>query len=326
MKYDGMPKNEFKYKGMYIHCISKAPQRLYSKGKRKIGPTIRFSLSLFRKFGSDSYDIIDANQTPFIPIIILWLWRLLKPNTRLVATWHEYWSLAYWREYLGSIQGVFGFAVQQLTTKMPEFVICVSEPTARDVQSKGGVSNIKISVIWNGVNIEELLRIRSHATSTPRRIIFVGRLIPEKRVDLFIRFCKRLQQFFEDLHVVIVGDGPERQQLENVSKDLNVQFTGFLSAHKDVLEEIAKSSLFISFSEREGFNISALEACQLGIPTYVRFRYFDHENLHIINNIKSIVQKLGNVKIQYTNIDQRYSWDNIAKQTEMRLVELRKGL
>jgi len=121
-----------------------------------------------------------------------------------------------------------------------------------------------------------------------------------------------------------VGDGPEKERLLKAAVGLNVTFTGFLDNHWDVLREIAASSVFVSFSDREGFNIAALEACQIGLPTYVRRRYFDHKNLHAIERatLKTLIRIICEKPVRNLEIDLRYSWEEIARQVENTLAEV----
>ena len=149
-------------------------------------------------------------------------------------------------------------------------------------------------------------------------MITVGRLIPEKRVDRFIDLVRFLNIEFPHVSGVIVGDGPERRALEHQALGLEIEFTGFLENHKDVLEETAKSSVYVSFSEREGFNIAALEACQLGLPAFARLKLFDHKNLHQLDKKgwRRICESVKAKPSAKSSIDPRFSWDRIAEEVE----------
>lgn len=75
----------------------------------------------------------------------------------------------------------------------------------------------------------------------------------------------------------IIGDGPEREQLEQYAADVGindqVDFLGFVDADEDVIGNIKAASVFISPSIREGFPNTILEANACGVPSIV----VDHE-------------------------------------------------
>ena len=70
--------------------------------------------------------------------------------------------------------------------------------------------------------------------------------------------------------LLIIGDGPEKDNLEDLVRDLNigeaVTLKGFLPDQDDVLSYMKASKVFVLPSVREGFGIVALEANACGIP------------------------------------------------------------
>jgi len=97
-------------------------------------------------------------------------------------------------------------------------------------------------------------------------IIGVGRLVPRKAFDDFIRSLARLDCFVEG---IIVGDGPERSNLEKLAQDLGVldrlHFTGNIEEEQK-FQYLANSNLFLLSSLHEGFGIVLQEALQVGLP------------------------------------------------------------
>ncbi len=93
-----------------------------------------------------------------------------------------------------------------------------------------------------------------------RRIVYVGRLSPEKGVDALLRSARDLDGIIE-----IIGDGPERARLEALAPS-NVAFRGYL-ASSQVLERI-KSATALAIPSRwyETFSLVALEAMATGTP------------------------------------------------------------
>ena len=73
------------------------------------------------------------------------------------------------------------------------------------------------------------------------------------------------------MQVVIIGDGPERQKLETLARELGVDamFCGFVRSSQVMREIIAASDVFCLPSEVEGFGITVVEAMACGVPVVV---------------------------------------------------------
>jgi len=187
----------------------------------------------------------------------------LLRRSKFVVTWHEVWS-DYWFGYLGR-KGVFGYLVERLTTKLTKNNVAVSELTKRDLE-KLGLKNVEI--IPNGIDFEGIRRVRKAEEESD--VIFAGRLIRDKNVDVLIRAVRLLKEEISDIKCVIIGDGPERMRLEKLARDFglngNVEFKGFLKEHDDVIALMKSSKVFVLPSTREGFGIVALEANACGLP------------------------------------------------------------
>ena len=104
----------------------------------------------------------------------------------------------------------------------------------------------------------------------PRRLIQVGTLSYQKRVELTVRAVALLKERYADVSLVIVGQGDQREKLESLCAQLgltqNVRFTG-QCANATVLEEMARSEIFIMPSVNEGFGIVYIEAMASGCVT-----------------------------------------------------------
>jgi glycosyltransferase involved in cell wall biosynthesis len=94
-------------------------------------------------------------------------------------------------------------------------------------------------------------------------VLAAGSLIPLKNYDVFIRVVFQLKKIFPALKAVLIGDGPEKQRLQNIIKGLKledtIQLTGEIS-HEKVEQLMAGSKLFLHPSSYEGFGMVCLEA------------------------------------------------------------------
>ncbi len=98
-----------------------------------------------------------------------------------------------------------------------------------------------------------------------RTILYLGRLAPEKGVDVLIRAFACCRQ--EGWSLNIAGDGPLRSQLEGLSRELGVEDdVHFLGSIQDVGPLLARAAIFALPSHFEGFPMALSEAMVCGVP------------------------------------------------------------
>jgi glycosyltransferase involved in cell wall biosynthesis len=110
---------------------------------------------------------------------------------------------------------------------------------------------------------EEYLRIKKDE----KCIIGVGRLIKRKGFDCLIRALSKIKG--KKTKLVLVGDGPEKKNLMDLARELNVServlFPGFVS-DEEKFQYLSNSDLFVLSSVYEPFGVVIQEAMQAGLP------------------------------------------------------------
>jgi glycosyltransferase involved in cell wall biosynthesis len=98
---------------------------------------------------------------------------------------------------------------------------------------------------------------------------YVGRLSPEKNLSLLIRAFYGMAMTYEHVRLLIVGDGPERENLENQIKHMKiadkVYFTGMVD-YETIPAYLAACDIFVTPSSSETFGLSTVEAMAAGLP------------------------------------------------------------
>lgn len=153
--------------------------------------------------------------------------------------------------------------------------ICVSAKIRQRLLSSG-IAEAKTTVIENGVELPELsvgsahrksIREEFNIADTDIVVGTIGRLVPLKNHDLFLRSAKQLSQKMANMKFVVVGDGPLLQQLVDTSRALEisevVRFTGW---RDDIQRLLSAVDIYVICSVVEGFNVSVLEAMACGKP------------------------------------------------------------
>ena len=104
-------------------------------------------------------------------------------------------------------------------------------------------------------------------------MLFVGRLVAHKCVDILINAMDLLRRQSYKVNMGIVGDGPERRALETQVTQLGlsklITFHGLFENHNDVIGLMKKSKVFVSASEREGYGIAVREALAVDMKVIV---------------------------------------------------------
>ena len=138
----------------------------------------------------------------------------------------------------------------------------------RDLESKAKTYAQPKSIITiaNGVNIPPNLLNQSSNFEKKWDVIFVGRLVPIKQVDHAI---KAFAMSNINGKMAIVGDGSERQKLEELTNELGISdrviFLGWI---EDPLELMLQSKCLVMSSLYEGCPVTLAESIALGVPIF----------------------------------------------------------
>lgn len=123
----------------------------------------------------------------------------------------------------------------------------------------------KTTVIANPLN--SLVYNTEKIKNREKKIIAAGRLSDQKNYTLLIRAFSQIADKFPDFRVNIFGQGPEKENLEKLIAELNLQNRVFLMGTKqNVMKEEADSSLYVMSSDYEGFPNALAEAMASGLP------------------------------------------------------------
>jgi 1,2-diacylglycerol 3-alpha-glucosyltransferase len=195
----------------------------------------------------------------------------------IVFTTHTRYDL-YAQAYLPVLPEVIGDTALQaympIFCRMCDLVIAPS-PGMRQVLERFGVTS-PIDVVPNGVDftplqreIKPIQRADLGFSAEDVVLIYVGRLGPEKNLSFLLRSFIGTANAYGNARLVLVGDGPERANLEDLaaSKGVSerVRFTGMVP-YQDVYRYLTMADAFVTASVTEVHPLSVIEAMACGLP------------------------------------------------------------
>lgn len=249
-----------------------------------------------------------------------------------VVFWYPDVWIGSWIKNAGLV-GIFGEILERANILFgANSYIAISKTTAGKLEKR---VKAKINIIYCGVEpVEFNLKTKKFAAPT---IICVSRLAGYKNLRTLIFAFAFLAKRIKIIKLLIVGDGPQKNSLLMLAKNLNIdtKVKIYSSLPRQELIELYKSSHIFSLpSKVEGFGIATVEAAECGLP-YVNSDLeiqreitqnskggflvkpdnpliFAEKFESLLNNKTLYLAKSKEAK----KLAQSYRWDQIANQTE----------
>jgi len=124
-----------------------------------------------------------------------------------------------------------------------------------------------IPLPYEVVNFKKISRKELGLKDDKKYLIGIGRLVKRKGFEYLIKSLKLLN---EDVECLIIGDGPEKENLQQLAFNLGVaqrvNLLGYLSEEEKKFQYLAVADVFVLSSLHEGFGIVLQEAMQVGLP------------------------------------------------------------
>ena len=152
-----------------------------------------------------------------------------------------------------------------------DVVTAVSNSLKRDTYALFDIQK-EIRVIPNFVDIDKFKKQhkdhfkKAICPNGEKLMVHISNFRKVKRVqDVITVFCKVSQQI--PVKLLLVGDGPERSEMEKMTRETcSIQDVRFLGKMSNVEEILSVCDVFIMTSEKESFGLAALEAMACQVP------------------------------------------------------------
>jgi glycosyltransferase involved in cell wall biosynthesis len=120
-----------------------------------------------------------------------------------------------------------------------------------------------VELVENPLVLSGLAPRQSRAVGSS--LVYVGRLSPEKGVDVLLR-ALQLQQRKGACSLTIVGDGAERVPLQTLAQELGLRQVEFVGFQQKIDGYLASADALVMPSRREGLPLTLIEALCAGLP------------------------------------------------------------
>ena len=167
--------------------------------------------------------------------------------------------------------------LNRLMAASTEAIVAISHATADALAKYEYIPRRCIQVIYNGIAEKSVAVSETRAMATQlgisenaRVLCMVSRLDSIKNHNMALKAFRSVQDRFDNLILLIVGDGPERTGIENQIRDLgianNVRLVGYSGSPEQYM---ALADLYLLTSYSEGTSMTLLEAMSLGVAPVV---------------------------------------------------------
>ncbi|HIK17800.1 MAG TPA: glycosyltransferase family 1 protein [Leptolyngbyaceae cyanobacterium M33_DOE_097] len=247
------------YKGAKIHGVSGFPLPLYPELKLALPrPSIAAAV---QKFQPDIIHIVNPAVLGFSGLFCSKFY-----NIPLIASYHTHLP-EYLQHYgLGMLEGVL-WELIKMTHNQAALNLCTSTAMVQALSEHG----IERTSLWQrGVDTETFqpslasLEMRSRLSKgypDAPLLLYVGRLSAEKEIERI----KPVLEAIPNARLALVGDGPNRQNLEKHFAGTPTHFVGYLQG-KELGAAFASADAFIFPSRTETLGLVLLEAMAAGCP------------------------------------------------------------
>jgi glycogen(starch) synthase len=252
------PRRERPHAGVVVHRVGfpiRNLRQLYS------GPALPLALRLARRA-----HLVHVHHAEDLAVLPIGLAAARAARLPLVLTIHT--SLAHTLRVVDARTALLrrvGASIESVAVRRADAVIALTSRLKR-LAAAAGVGPERIVVIPSGVEPALFAPAGDDPfPSLPRpRILFLGRLAAQKDVGTLLRAAATL-----DVHLLIVGDGPQRAMLEQQARQLGlagrVTFAGFLDRAR-VPAALRTSDVLVLPSAYEELGSVLLEAMWAGVP------------------------------------------------------------
>lgn len=222
------------------------------------------SLKIKKKIHELNPDVVHIHGTHYPYNLIA---GMIATDYHTILTVHGLMGIEYkFNSGLNYLGGVISFILEKYAFKKVKDIIVCSKPMYAEVEK---LTKANIYLIPNGVELNEINRIKRLNNIKHPSILYMGLLENIKGVDVLIKATAMIKMEIPNITVYIAGEGSEEDHLIQLSKDLdldeNVKFLGYLG-EENKYSYLKSVDICVLPSRYESFGIIILEAMVCNTP------------------------------------------------------------
>lgn len=265
MSDTGAFKAKFKELDIDIY-VAQAPK---NKLKKKLFGIAR--IRAFAKFlKSRKIDIIHIHLTGcyMFGMYAAYFSRISKK----IITWHNIYdnSVRSWNSLDRTIMNIKGFYQVKAASFLATHVIAVSDKVKKRNCKFFWIRTKKVTVVYNGINSDNFKSktlYRKYNANNGFIIGAVGTLQHQKDYITMIDVINKVASRFPGIVLQIMGEGPERKNIEDYIKKLKLEKHVELKGNvKNIPSVLCDLDIYLMTSLWEGFSVALIEAMAVGLP------------------------------------------------------------
>ena len=186
------------------------------------------------------------------------------------------------------------YELEKQALEKADFIIPVSDYTARIIELHYGISPERIQPVYNGIE-PKLVKHKPKSPDEADIVLFLARITEQKGASYFLDIAAKVLEKKKDVQFIMAGTGDQLRKLISSDRYLQLEgkfeFTGFLDREK-VENLLSIADVYCMPSVSEPFGLSALEAAQFGVPA-------------VLSNQSGVSEVLRSaLKADYNDVDQ----------------------
>lgn len=176
---------------------------------------------------------------------------------------------------IGSLRGSYAGSRREygmtctLLFRLPHALVTNSVRTYTDLLRNRAVTCERVYLLPNGVELPQRpAERRVRAAGAEVRALFVGRLVPGKRLERFLAALAMARRLDQRIRGIVAGDGPAMASARRLAAELGLtsDHLTFLGETGDVPAQLEAADFLVFTSEDEGLPNAVLEAMAAGLP------------------------------------------------------------
>ncbi|MFL5902051.1 MAG: glycosyltransferase [Solirubrobacterales bacterium] len=197
----------------------------------------------------------------------------VRPRPVVVHTYHGH----VLEGYFGAAKARLYLELERALARVSDRLLGVSQATVDDLVRLGVAPPERFRVLPLGLDLDPLAEPDERLRAASRSelgigaeeilLVYVGRIVPIKRLDLLLRALAQARESEPRLRLAVVGDGDERPQLERQAAELGIAADAlFLGYRRELRPTFAAADVAVLSSDNEGTPVSLIEAAAAGLP------------------------------------------------------------